>query len=197
MALEEVQFFGAADRKGRHADGKITSEYPAWYFVAQTEDLTEEIEHKTRSIKMGLIPPSELPYAQEELRKQETMLERIKSKPELKGKDKDDAAKIYKHLSEQIGDTMFSRSEMKKGLVDAHEEVRRMTDPIINVRGQTKILANMGINAKGGKISRNEASKAFKIIGRVLGEATNIEYLRKDFNHGTFHPERSLEEMEQ
>ena len=196
MALEEVQFFGAADRKGRHADGNITSEMPAWYFVPQTDELQEEIEHKTRSIKMGLIPPSEMPYAQEELRKQEAMLERIKSKPELKGKDKDDAAKFYAHLSEQIGDSMFSRSEMKKGLVDAHEEVRRMTEPIINVRGQTKLLANMGINAKGGKISRNQAAKAFKIVGRVLGEATNTEYLRKDFNNGTFHPERSLEEME-
>lgn len=196
MALEDVKFFGEADRKGRHADGKITSEYPAWYFDAQTEDLQEEIEHKQRQIAQGLVPPSEMPYAREALKKQEETLERIMSKPKLTGKDKDEAAKFYESLSEQICDSMPSRSDMKKGLADAHEEVRRMTTPIINVRGQTKLLANMGIEAKGGKVSRNQAAKAFKIIGRVLGEPTNIEYLRKDFNHGTFHPERSIEEME-
>lgn len=195
MALENVQFFGAADRKGKHADGKISSEYPAWYFDAQIEDLQEEIAHKKRMIDNQLVPPSELPYAREELKKQEEMFERIMSKPKLTGKDKDDAANFYKHLADQIGDSMPSRSEMKKGLADAHEEARRMTEPIINVRGKTDVLANMGINAKGGKISRNQAAKAFKIIGRVLGEPTNIEYLRKDYNHGTFHPERSLDEM--
>ena len=118
------------------------------------------------------------------------------SKPKLKGKEEEEAAKFYGHLSDQLRDAMPSRSDMKKGLADAHEEVRRMTTPIIDVRGKTKMLSNMGIEAKGGKITRTQAAKAFKIVGRVLGEPTNIEYLRRDYNHGTFHPERSLEEME-
>jgi len=196
MALESVQFFGAADREGKRSDGRIASEYPGWYFDVQLGDLKEEIEYKQDQIKRELVPPSELPYIKEELKKQEESLERIRSKPKLKGKDEEEAGSFYKKLSTEIRESMPSRSEMKKGLVNVHEEARRMTEPIIDVRGKTKLLANMGITAKGGKISRTQASKAFKILGRVLDEPTNTEYLRRDYNHGTFHQERSLEEME-
>jgi len=53
----------------------------------------------------------------------------------------------------------------------------------------------MGITAQGGKISRNQASRAYKIIGKVLGENTNVEKLRRDRKTGTYSIARTLQEM--
>ena len=194
--LDGIQFFGSVDRKGKTKDGAITSEYPAFYFHTQYEELKEETEKQERQIELGLVPASELPYAKAEVERNIKRLEDIvKANPNLTGPQKDAIHGVYKDLAEQISDSMYTRTDMKKGLVDAHEEARRMSQPIISIKGKEKFFHNMGIKATSGKISRNQASKAYKIIGKVLGENTNTEHLRRDRKTGTFSIGQTLQEM--
>ena len=44
MALEKIQFFGAADRKGKTKEGAVTSEFPACYLGQHVRELKHEIE---------------------------------------------------------------------------------------------------------------------------------------------------------
>ena len=32
MPLDKIEFFGSPDRQGKTGGGKVSSEYPAWYF---------------------------------------------------------------------------------------------------------------------------------------------------------------------
>jgi hypothetical protein len=194
--LDDINFFGAVDRKGKRADGKITSEYPAFYFHTQFDELKENTERAERQLKLGLVPASEVPYAQAEVeRNRQRMIDIKKANPQLEGRQKDAVFNMYKELASQISDSMYTRSDMKKGLVDAHEEARRMSQPIISIKGNEKFFHNMGITATGGKISRNEASRAYKIMGKALGENTNTEHLRRDRKTGTFSIGQTLQEM--
>ena len=194
--LDDIQFFGNIDRKGKHKDGAITSEYPAFYFHNHYEELKETTERQERQIELGLVPASELPYVKAEVsRNQKRMVDIKEANPRLSGLQKDAIHKIYKDLADSISDSMYIRSDMKKGLVDAHEEARRMIEPIISIKGKEKFFHNMGIRAQDGKVSRNQASRAYKIIGKVLRENTNVEKLRRDRKTGTFSIARTLQEM--
>jgi hypothetical protein len=42
------------------------------------------------------------------------------------------------------------------------------------------LAVDIEVKVVGEKTSRNGASKLFKLIGKLLGEPTNIEWLRKD-----------------
>jgi len=198
MARKDIQFFGSVDRKGKTDTGKITSAYPAWYFTAHLEEMKEGIDRKYRSIQRGEIPASELDLAGITLEKETKRYEQIMlSRPKLEDKDVDDLAKVYKELEKEIGASLFTRSDMKKGLVDVHEEARRMSEPIINVDRNVELLREMGINIPKNKsmVSRNQASKAYKILGKLLGENTNVERLRKDYATGTYRQDIPLEEL--
>lgn len=194
--LDDVNFFGAVDRKGKREDGAVTSEYPAFYFHTQYDELEEETAKAERNLERGLVPASEVPYIKAEIeRNKDRLIEIQKAHPRLEGRQKDAVYNLYKELAAQIQDSMYTRTDMKKGLVDAHEEARRMSQPIISVKGNEKFFHNMGIKAHKGKISRNQASRAYKIMGKALGENTNVERLRKDRKTGTLQIERTLQEM--
>jgi len=181
-----IQFFGKVDK--RKQDGKIASEYPAWYMRSQIEELEESINRKERELQRGTIPPSEVMYAKAELEKEQKRLGEIReSEPKLTDAERDSISKVYKELGKEIQDTLFTKTDMMKGLADAHEEARLMVGDVISVKD--KAFAEMceacGIPLeREGKarraISRNEASRVYKIIGRYLGENTNIERLRRD-----------------
>ena len=111
------------------------------------------------------------------------MLAIINSKPKLNGKDIDTLNGIYENLTGQISDSMFTYTEMQKGLVSAQEEAKRMTQPCISIDDNcASILPQFGIKHTKGKITRNQASRVSKIIGRLLDKHTNIEYFRKDLD---------------
>ena len=193
--LNDIQFFSSIDRKGKRADGAITSEYPAFYFYTHYEELQESTDKQQRQVDLGLVPASELPRIKAELKRNNDRLAEIQEANPKLGPEKDAVHKLYKELEESISDSMYTRSDMQKGLVDAHEEARRMVDPLISIKGNEKFFHNMGITARNGKVSRNEASRAYKIMGKALGENTNTERLRRDRNTGTFSIGRTLQEM--
>ena len=176
-----IVFFGEIDRTEK---GQIKSEFPAWYFENNIEDLNEEIGWKERALDRKNINWEDIESTKKEvegLKKKADLIK--KSKPKLKGADKDEIYKEYNRLGEEIRDSMFTRTEMMKGLASAHEEAKRMTEPGIKV--DPKLADACNIKLIGGKVSRNDASKMFKIMGKALGDVpTNTEYLRRDRNTG-------------
>jgi len=194
-----IQFFGAVDRKNKHHRGAIRSEYPCWYHPSRIDELEESINKDERMIKSGAIDklPNTQEFQNELARKKVLLSEIVKDRPILTGKDKDRVAKAYEMLGEQIKELMPSRTDMLKGLANAHEENRRDTKPCIDVQEFVDIARECGVPMEAGssKISRKQAMRAWKIIGKSLGERTNVEYLRRDANYGTFKPERTIDQM--
>jgi len=177
----EIVFFGEIDRDEK---GVVKSEYPAYYFENNIEDLHEEIGTKERASARKDINWEDVESTKKELEMlkiKTTLIE--KSKPKLKGGDKDKVYNEYKHLGDEIRDSMFTRTEMMKGLASPHEEAKRMTER--GIKADPELAAACNVKVVGGKVSRNDASKMFKIMGKVLGDVpTNTEFLRRDRNTG-------------
>lgn len=194
------EFFGAVDRKGKVAEGRITSEYPAWYKETAIRELANDIDQLDNRLKRGVVPQSEVPYAREEVSKMRLRKQQIvESKPQLSPKDRDNIARFADNLQEQIIPLMPTRTDMLKGLADPHEELRKDTEPCVTVasRGNNAgYLRKLNVPIHDGKITRKQAQRVLKIFRRTLGEECKIEGLRRDNSHGVYHSERSLEQME-
>ena len=178
-----VTFYGKVDIK-KH--GKIASQMPSWTMQVQLENMAEGIAKKERALANGTIPADDIMRTKEELKKEKERYEDIiSSRPKLSETDENMLSKTYKTLGNEIKQSLFTRSDMKLGFADAHEEVRRMKDPIIGI---SKEIANLcedngvRVERKSGSnyVSRDNASKLWKIIGKYLGESSNIETLRRD-----------------
>ena len=174
-----MEFFGEIDKNAR---GMIQSEYPAWYFDSQIVMLKEEIGSSERALEMGRIPPENVPYARAELQMMKEKLYRIKdSRPKLSDGERDRLNRRYKELSAKIGESLFDRSSMMFGIASPNQEAKRMTESCISLDEPLQELAiACNVKVDDGKVSRNGAAKVFKIIGKLLGESTNLEVLRKD-----------------
>ena len=157
---DDVQYFSERE-KGAYL--------PGYYFENQIEDLRDQIQVLKKRIKDGLVPPTNMFAAKEELKKMQRRLRDIEgSKPILKGKTKDQVYREYKYLEEKIKEGLLTHEDMQKGISGPHEELKRATTPYIEWQGR--------------KISRNEAARLYKIRGYVLGENTNIERIREPGN---------------
>ena len=173
---ESIKFFGKVDRD---ATGKITSEYPCYYRENDIDELKEELGKKERALERGDIPSTRVPMVEGQVKRERAKLNEIlKSIPKLKGAQKDKVAKLRTELGKEITEAQFTRSEMRGGRVDPHKEVRRMTEPSIKV--DPDVAKEMGVKVVNGKVSRKGAEKMWKILGKVLGEETNVETLRKE-----------------
>lgn len=182
--MKDVEFFGPVDRKEGKADGVITSEYPAWMHKYQIEEMEESISRKERELDRNAIPFEHVAAAKDELKREKAKMALIKkSKPKLNAADKDDLYKAYKSLGKEIGDAQFTYSEMMLGTASAHDEADRMIEkriPLDRAGISPEVAEQLNIRHEGGKISRDDCSKAFKIYGHLLGEPTNVETLRRD-----------------
>ncbi len=179
-----MKFFGKIDH---NQHGNISAQKPAWAMQSSIEDLEENINAKKIALEAGHVPYDSIPATKEELKKEEIKLKEImESQPKFKDINEENAAyKIYKEMSDKIQETMFTRSEMKLGTVDAHEEARRMVDPIIKLTKEQAELArenNIKVIEKPGGLytSRDGATQLWKLIGYYFSEKTNVETLRKD-----------------
>jgi hypothetical protein len=178
-----VTFFSKVDIN-KH--GKIGSQMPAWTMTTLVEELREGIDRKERALEAGTIPSDDIMKTKENLKREKERYESIVSgRPELSETDENMLLKSYKTLGSEIGNSMFTRSDMKMGLADAHEEVRRMKDPIIGVNKDIAGLCEengISVSKKNGAnyVSRDGATKIWKIIGKYFGEPSNVESLRRD-----------------
>lgn len=197
-----IQFFGEIDRKRNEKTGDILHTFPAWYATNKLDELSDEISDlktRIRTAEEGGFMYDKVPMMKRELNAKEDQFSRIAaSKPNLSGKEKDAVAKMYQELGERIRGSMPTRTDMERGTTSAHEEAKRMKLPCIDVpHGTAMLMQKMGINAsRGGKISRDDAARAWKICGRLLDAHTNTEVLRRDIAGGSYKIHRSIEEME-
>jgi hypothetical protein len=141
--------------------------------------------------------PTSVPQVRFELEREQERLKEIKgAHVNLSGKEKDEAKRIYDDMAGQISDSMFTSYEVDKGLADPHEEARRMKEPIIKVESHHKgLMENLNVNVVGGKISRDDATRVYKIFGKCLGENTNAERLRREGRHPSYQGDVSMDEL--
>lgn len=178
-----ISFFGKVDR---NKEGHITSTTPAWTMKGQIEELEEEIGRKERALERGDIPVDSIPNTKDELRKEKKRLgEILEGRPKLTETDENKLWKIHKDLATAIKPSLFSRSEMLKGLASPHEEMRRMKEPVMNINKDIAEFCEANnikvTEQKGGLyVSRDNAAHAWKMIGKYFGEAANVESLRRD-----------------
>lgn len=178
-----MKFFGKIDH---NQHGNISSQKPAWAMQTLVEDLEENINAKRIALELGHVPYDSIPGTKEELKKAEAKLRQIlESRPQFKENEENSIHKMCKEMSEKIQETMFTRSEMKMGTVDAHEEARRMVDPIVKLTKEQADLAkenNIKVFEKPGGLyaSRDGATQLWKLIRYYFGENANVETLRKD-----------------
>lgn len=177
--LEDVEFFGKVDR---NKDGKIASEVPSWYLTQNKDELVRNIEYTEGALRREEIPQEEKPITIARLDQMKRKLGDInESHPKFEGNQQDAIAKVSDGLGKKIKDAMYSRSDMMRGVADAHEEARRMADPCIKLSGDEYVLAQKaGCRvSKDGMVSRTDAERTWKLARRALGENSNTETLRK------------------
>lgn len=143
------------------------SSMPSWYYREQVSEELEWINRAERQLRDDLVPQENKLAINTELKAKKKRLKEIteaKSDVETKimGKDKDKAWARHKELGEIIAESMFTRDEMfhrdthgrKHRTIDAREEAARTP-------------------------FRNNIIKEYKILGRILGENSNPERLRR------------------
>lgn len=178
-----VKFFGRVDM---NKQGNIASDMPAWSMTTHIDELQESIDSRERSLESGAVPFDNIQYQREELKKEKEKLNAIlESRPKLSETDENKLRKIEKEVVPEIRNWLFTRSEMHMGLASPHEEVRRMTEPIIGIgKEAAEICEHNGIRVsrKGNSafVSRNGAEKMWKLIKKYFNEPANVEALRRD-----------------
>lgn len=166
--------------KSFYGDCDKGAQMPGWYFERKKETLKEQILSKENALKKGYVARGNEEEFERGLEKDIEKLNAIeKSKPKIVGPDKDKLAKSRKELGAKISDSMYSRSDMMKGIADAHEECHRNCDPVIPVDKELAEAAQIELDANGNA-SRNSAIKAWQLSGKLLDENTDAEILRRD-----------------
>ena len=179
-----MKVFGDVDRDSK---GKIRSEYPSWYFDPQREELGHEISEMENALDNDAIPTEAKARFKASLRQKKDRFQRIEADvPKFKGDDKDKIVKLRKEIEGQLKEAHPRRSEKDKGFTDAHEEARRMSEPVMKIsnQAQAEFAEACGIKITDGKITRNAMDKMYKITGKMLkisgeDESTDIESIRR------------------
>uniref|UniRef100_A0A6M3LP90 Uncharacterized protein n=1 Tax=viral metagenome TaxID=1070528 RepID=A0A6M3LP90_9ZZZZ len=145
------------------------SSMPSWYYRSQVEEELEWVKRAERQLKDDLIPQENKLTVKTELKAKKQRLKEIsdarnevEDKILAKGVNKDKAWARHKELGELIAESMFTRDEMFHR--DPHGKKHRVIDPREEA-DRTPF--------------RNKLIKEYKILGRILGENSNPERLRK------------------
>jgi high-affinity K+ transport system ATPase subunit B len=174
-----IEFFGEVDLNKK---GELASFMPAWSYRQLIEDMKEQIDSKKRAIDSGMLDAEvKVRTVQEHKQLKDRYESIISSKPKI---DPDRLTKVAASLGEKISEAMFTNDQMKKGLADAHEEARRMSQPCIRLTDDEAVMAQAA-RIKGVKsgqsymVSRTQAEKLWKLSRKALGELANTNELRK------------------
>lgn len=194
---EPIKFFGAVDRERNDINGKILSAYPAWYYDEKIDRMKDDIIVRENRIVNGRVPSDRIEEERNALDERKKRLKGIiQSKPKLTGKERDEVSKFFKHLRDQVINRLPSRTDVLKGTVEIRGEVMWKKKPSIGVEGFVPLCEALGLTMPEKKmISGHQAMLALKVLGKLLGEETNIERLRRDFNNNTYKPEVSLDSL--
>lgn len=187
--MSEIEFFGAVDKT---RDGKISGVMPAWFFDVHLEKLEESVSRKKRQLERNQIPQNNVFMIKNEIKAEEDKIIEIKkTMPRVTGKDKDTVAKDYFSIGQQLAESMPTRRDEFNGFANAREELKKDTTPGIKI--SPEMARAMGVTpAKGNLITRKQAVKFYKMAGKILGENTNVERLRRDGQSESY---RTMEDL--
>jgi hypothetical protein len=179
----DIKWFAEVDINSR--TGKPSADYPGWYFEQRLAEQEDEIRSLENALEMDLYKGQKKKEAVIRLSAMKKRHDEIlESKPNLRGADKDRIAKVANDLGERIKASMPCYSDMQRGAtgsVDIEQEARRMVLPCIEVKSKEEadLFKQRGINIVNGKVSRNQAITAWKIMSKSIGADTcDAESLR-------------------
>ena len=94
---------------------------------------------------------------------------------------------------------MPTYDDMNRGLANPHDMARRKAGikgrVDVKKMGHTQLMRKLNAEPDGnGTVSFGSLQRAWKIMGKALGENTNTEHLRKVHYGGTYRNERSIEQ---
>jgi hypothetical protein len=145
--------------------------------------LAHTIAEGEAALEADAIPHQGKAKFREALRKKKERLAEIDASiPNLQGADKDAIAKIREETTKILKQEHPRFKDQEKGITDAHEEVKKMTDKYIPLKDEkmANFAKECNVEIKDGKISRNDMDKIHKLASKMLGESTDIEALRRD-----------------
>lgn len=164
------------------------SSIPAYMLKSNLDMLKEEVDSMKFRLDRGMVPREEYYTQKEEYKIKKAKYESIvESKPTLTDAQKDELRKKRDKLGEEISRSLFSEYDMKKGLANANEEARRMSEPCIPFdETEAKRMDNGkgNMNMVEGKLTRNKAQMAWKLMTFLLGDSPILPqtaHLRKTF----------------
>lgn len=172
--------FGDIDR---NKEGRVASEFPAWSQLTQVDNLREEINQIDVGIRSGRFATDEIYKAKIDKANKESKLDAImKSKPKPNDSERNMLYKHYRAFGSKISESLYTRSDMALGLAPAHEEAKRMKLPCIELTPDECAMAKSCDVTPDKKrmVSRDQATKVFKLLGKILDEPANVEHLRLD-----------------
>lgn len=179
----DIKWFAEVDINSK--TGKPSADYPGWYFEQRIAEQADEIRNLENALDMDLYKGQKKKEAVLRLSAMKKRHDEIlESKPNLRGADKDRIAKVANDLGDRIKASMPNYSDMQRGAtgsVDIEAEARRMVLPCIEVksREEADLFKQRGIEIVNGKVSRNQAITAWKIMSKSIGADTcDAESLR-------------------
>ena len=174
----EIKWFTEVDYNDK---GKLANDLPAYYFDERIKELGEDIRSMEEALDLGVYTGIRKRDAIKQLaEKKQRYGQIVDGKPKLSGVNKDKVYRSLKEFGQKITESMYSESDMWTQKADPHREAERMVNPCIKITDDIvgSFVKEKGMNVVDGKISRNDASLAYKTLAKVLGEDTNVENLR-------------------
>lgn len=163
-------------------NGNPKASYPFYHNPRHLEEIKEDKRRLEKAIASGFVDADHLPEAKQRISQYATQLEALEKHMPAMEKNIDRIDKMSKSLSDVIAPSMFTRKEMRDGLVDPHEEARRMSEPIIILPSEicsTAIKNGIPVG-KDRKVSRDNAVRLWQMCQRKLDRSPDAEYLRRD-----------------
>ena len=174
----EIKWFTEVDYNDK---GKLANDLPAYYFDERIKELREDIRSMDEALDLGVYSGTRKRDAIKQLEdKKKRYGQIIGGRPKLNDVNRDKVGRSLKEFGKEITASLYSESDMWTQKADPHREADRMVNPCIKITDDIvgSFVRQKGMNVVDGKISRNDASLAYKTMAKVLGESTNIEDLR-------------------
>ena len=173
----DFQFFTEVDFNQHN---NVSGMFPAYTNLTLIEDLKNDIYGAEVALNgQNISPDRRVSLSKSQAEKKERLHIIEESRPKI---DETKLKNIKKDVEGLIKDSLFTTTQMQKGLADAHEEARRMVEkriPISNEVANLLMGCNVKVDPDNKVVSRNDLVKGWKMIQKFYGENSNVEQLRR------------------
>lgn len=172
---------------GDRQKGRIGSPMPAWYFDGHLEEEVRNLDNQKAILASGGVSQENMNTIKSQIAREEMKIDMIiGSFPKPDSVHRDKLFGLWKELGEIIKQSMFTHEDMNSGRANPHLELQRAKDPVIPIpRHVARYVIFCNGKVFGGekdtfRVNRDDATRAWKMAGRILHESTWVEDLRPD-----------------